>query len=155
VDGHQRDLLGAVAVAHVHHQRNMLEEGLQVREFLHGPDQFLEVFEPPRGIRRALLLPHVGVAGFLQHGLGDLRMRLGFRKLRPAAERDEQIAQGAAGLRLQLVGFDDEARRLHEGHLGPARMAVEHREGGVGQPALRHVDDALEGEVVGGRHHAA
>ena len=68
----------------------------------------------------------------------------------PALERCEQIAQRAARLRLQLVGLDHaRARRRSSGTLLLARMVMQQLHGGVAEPALGHVDDALEGEIVG------
>ena len=64
--------------------------------------------------------------------------------------RDE-VAQVTARLRLQLVGFDDRARRLEQRNAALAGMVVQHLHGGIAKPALGHIDDALEGEVVGGR----
>ena len=57
----------------------------------------------------------------------------------------------AARLGLELVGLDDEARRFGERHAALARVVVHQLDGGVAEPALGHVDDALEGEVVGRR----
>ena len=73
----------------------------------------------------------------------------------PALEGGEQVAQRAARLRLELVGLDHGARRLGQRHALPAGVVVQQLHGGVAEPALGHVDDALEGEVVGGRMHDA
>ena len=65
----------ASAAFAVHHQRDVLEEALQVLEFLHGAHQLLEVFQAAGGVGRAVLLPHVGVAGFIEHDFGELGVR--------------------------------------------------------------------------------
>ena len=62
-----------------------------------------------------------------------------------------RLAQRAARLRLQLVGLDHGAGRLEQRNAALAGMVVQHLHGGVAEPALRHIDDALEGEVVGRR----
>ena len=63
----------------------------------------------------------------------------------------EQAAQRAARLRLQLVGLDHGARGFGQRHAALARVVVQELHGGVAEAALGHVDDALEGEVVGRR----
>ena len=73
----------------------------------------------------------------------------------PAVERGEEVAQRAARFGLELVGLDERARGFGERHPLPAGVVVQELHGGVAEPALGHVDDALEGEVVGGRMHDA
>jgi hypothetical protein len=77
MERHQAYALGGVALVGFHDERDVLQEALQVRELLHGAHELLEVFEASRRVRRFVLLPHVGVAGFLQHRLGDLGLRHG------------------------------------------------------------------------------
>ena len=121
----------------------------QVLERLHRAHEFLEVVEPAGGFGRAVLLPHLGVAGFLQDQLGELlvgqRVDLG----RPAREGGHQVAQCLPWLRLQLLRLDHHARRLHQRDAAAAGMVVQKLDRGVAEAALRHVDDALEGEIVG------
>ena len=76
---------------------------------------------------------------------GDLALRP------PAVELQDQIAQAAARLRLQLIGIDHGARRLEQRDAALAGVVVQHLHRGVAEPALGHIDDALEGEVVGRR----
>ena len=78
-------------------------------------------------------------------------MRSHLARAAPAVELRNQIAQGAARLRLQLVGLDHRARRLEQRNAALAGVVVQQLHGGVAKPALRHIDDALEGEIVGGR----
>jgi len=76
--------------------------------------------------------------------------RLGY----PAASRSMRAVElRHARLGLELVGLDHRARGLGERDAPLARVIVQHLHGGVAQPALGHVDDALEGEIVGGRMH--
>ena len=67
------------------------------------------------------------------------------QRAKPARRSRRQRAR----LRLQLVRLDDEAGRLHERHARGAGVVVQDLDGGVAEAALRRVDDALEGEVVG------
>ena len=73
----------------------------------------------------------------------------------PALEVRHQLAQRAARFRLHLVG-----RRRARGGFGQrnallARIVVQHLQRGVAEAALGHVDDALEGQIVGRlRDHA-
>ena len=135
----------------VHDQRDVLEEALQVLELLHGADQLLEVFEPAGGVGGAVLLPHLGVAGLVEDDLGELVVRQRIALLAPAVESVEHAAQRAARLGLQLVGLDHGAGGLGERHAALARMIVQKLHGGIAEPALGHIDDALEGEIVGRR----
>ncbi|MGY4597607.1 hypothetical protein ACVWXL_005353 [Bradyrhizobium sp. GM22.5] len=122
---------------------------LQVLELLHRAHQLLEVFEPTRGVRRTVLLPHLGVAALVEHDLGELGVRGDLALGAPAVELGDDVAQGAARLRLQLIGLDHRARRLEQRDAALAGVIVQHLHGGIAQAALGRVDDALEGEIVG------
>jgi len=151
VQRHDVDRVGLGGLLVVHHQRDVLEKALQVLELLHGAHQLLEIFEAPRGIRRTVLLPHLGVAGLVEHDLGELGVGQAVALLAPALERFEHAAQRAARFRLELVGLDDGARRFGQRHAALAGVVVQQLHGGVAEAALGHVDDALEGEIVGRR----
>ena len=146
---HDVDGVLAGALVGVHHQRDVFEEALQVLELLHRAHELLEVFEAAGGVGGAVLLPHLGVAGLVEHDLGQLGVRQRIALLAPAVERVEHVAQRAARLRLQLVGLDDGARGFDQRHAALARVVVQQLDGGVAEAALGHVDDALEGEIVG------
>ncbi len=127
----------------------MLEEGAQQFVLLHGADQLLQVLQPARRFDRAVVLPHVGVAALLQDGLGEFGVRRGFQRLLPAFEIGGDLAQGGARLRLQLVALGELGGGLQHRDAQRARRVVDLADGGFAKPALGHVDDALEGEVVG------
>ena len=74
VQRHDRDRIGVLRPVAVHHQRDVLEEPLQVLELLHRADELLEVFQPSGGVGRAVALPHVGVARLVEHDLDQLGM---------------------------------------------------------------------------------
>ena len=148
---HDVDRVGLGGLLVVHHQRDVFEKALQVLELVHRADEFFQVLQPAGGVGGAVLLPHLGVAGFVEHDFGELGVRKAVALLAPAVERFEQAAQRAARLRLQLVGFDHGARGFGQRHAALARMIVQKLHGGVAEPALRHIDDALEGEIVGRR----
>ena len=111
----------AVVLGRLHDQRDVLQEAAEVRELLHGADEFLQVLEAAGGLGRAVLLPHLGVAGFLQHRSGELAcvMRLD----RPAQRAKAAVRSRRVGARLglQLVGLDELAGGLHQRHAGAAR----------------------------------
>ena len=67
----------------------------------------------------------------------------------PAVEAFQQIAQRAARLRFQLVGLDHGAGGVGERHALLARVIVQLLHRGVAKAAPGHIDDALEGEIVG------
>ena len=67
----------------------------------------------------------------------------------PAVERRDQIAQRAARLGLQLFGLGERARGLQQRHVFAPRVKLQALQRGVAEAAARHVDDALEGEIVG------
>ncbi len=117
--------------------------------FLHGADELLEVFEPARRLGGAVVLPHVGVAGLFEDRLGELGVRRGFERRLPAGEIGGDLAERRARLRLQLVAFGELGGGGQHRHAQRARRVVDLADGGFAKPALRHVDDALEGEVVG------
>ena len=82
-----------------------------------------------------------------------MRKRLLLRA--PAVERGNEIAQCGARLRLELVAGDHAARRLDQRQSLLARVVVQELHGGIAQAALGHVDDAFEGEIIGGGMHDA
>ena len=85
-------------LAGIHDERDMLEEARHVLEVLHRAHEFLEVLEPAGGLGRAVLLPHLGVARFLEDQLGELLVgeRLGLMPAqRPnAAMRSRRVWRG-------------------------------------------------------------
>ena len=155
VQGHDADLVVAGVVLGVHHQRDVFEEARQVLELLHGAHQLLEVLQAAGGVGALVVLPHLGVAGLVEHDLGQLGVRHLVLLRAPAVEVVDHGAERIAGLGLQLVGSRDRAGRLEQRDAALARVVVQELDGGVAEPAFGHVDDALEGEVVADlMHHA-
>jgi hypothetical protein len=76
---------------------NVLEEGAQDLEFLHGADQFLEVFQPARRVGRAVVLPHGGVAALVEDLLGEF--------VRGSSRRSCQRAKFSTTSRSAARGF--------------------------------------------------
>ena len=121
----------------------------EILEILHGAHQLLEVFQPPGGVGGAVLLPHLGVAALVQHDFGQLGVRHGIFLGAPALEAGHQLAQRQPRFRLHLVGGRQRGGGLGQRNALLAGIVVQHLHGGVAEAALGHVDDALEGEVVG------
>ena len=86
VQRHNRNAIVGLVRGGVHHEGDVLEEAGEVLELFHRADEFLEVFEPPGGIGRTVLLPHIGVAGLLENGFGQLVVRRGLDHAGPARE---------------------------------------------------------------------
>ena len=117
--------LGALVV--VHHQRDVLEKTLQVLELLHRAHQLLEVFQAAGGVGGAVLLPHLGVAGFVEDDLGELVVRHARRAACASGRIASRSARSAAArLRLQLVGLDHGARRLGQRDARAPGVIVQH-----------------------------
>ena len=107
VQRHDRHAGASVLRLRLHHQRNMFKERGEVGKLLHRADELLQIFEPARGLRRAVLPPHVGIAGFLQNRSRPVRpAAFASIERRPAGEIGEEIAQRLALLRLQLLRLD-------------------------------------------------
>ena len=104
MQGHQGDHVAGRVLGVVHDQPDVLEEAGERLELGERLDQLLEVLEPAGRIGRAVLLPHPDVAGFLEHGLGQLARRHPRRQLAPALEVGQQAEDRGAHLRAQLVG---------------------------------------------------
>ena len=68
----------------------------------------------------------------------------------PALERLRQIEQRFSRAWRQLIRFDDLARGLIERNDAGAGQLVDALDRRVAEAALRHVDDALEFQIVGG-----
>ena len=135
----------------IHHQRDVLKEPDEVLERLHGAHEFLQVFQPPGCVRRAVLLPHLGIAALIQHDFRQLMMRHARHAFAPAVEIADELAQGEPHLGLQFFAADEFACGLDQRQLRRAGMVVDLPQRRVAEPALGHVDDALEGEIIGGR----
>ena len=151
MQGHDVDGVGLGGLLVIHHQRDVFEETLQVLEFLHRAHELFQVLQPPSGVGGAVLLPHLGVAEFVQHDFGELGMRQAIALITPAVERLDQPAQRAARLRLERVTCDHRARRFRHRHAARAGVIVEELHRCIPQSALGHIDDALESEIVGRR----
>ena len=109
----------------------------KVLEFRERADQLPQVFEPAGGGGRAVLLPHLGVAGFVEHPADDL----GMGRLRQArcASREAGRSSPArldAGAGLELVGLDQSLRRATEGEAVRARELVDRAQRGLAEAAL-------------------
>ena len=59
----------------LHYQRDMFEQCGERFELLHGTNQLFQVFQPAGGFGRFVHLQHVGVAGFIEDHLRQIRMR--------------------------------------------------------------------------------
>jgi hypothetical protein len=110
VQRHDRDGVEIGVVVGVHDQRHVLEEGAHGFETGNGLDQFLQVLEPGRRVGGAVVLPHLGVAGFLKDGFGELVAGRRFQHALPAGEHLDHVGQRLARLGLQLIGEDEFAR---------------------------------------------
>ena len=133
----------------LHDERDVFEKGAQILEILHRAHEFLQVLKPASRVSRAVSLPHRRVAAFLQDGFAKLMMGGGVEHRSPAGEAVDQVAQGLARLRLQLLRLDDEAHGLDHRNLLPPRIFMHDRDRGIAKAALWYVDDALEGEIIG------
>ena len=152
---HDVDGLLGLAAIDIHYQRDVLEEAGEVLEFLHRAHEFFQVFQAAGGVGGAVLLPHFRVAGFIEDDFREFIVRQRVLLFAPALEIRHQVAQRGARFRLHLVGGGQKTRRFGQRHALLARVVVQHLHGGVAQAALRHIDDALEGQIVGRlRDHA-
>ena len=134
----------------------MFEKGAEIGEFLHRADELLQIFEPSRGLRRAVLAPHIGIAGFLQNQLGQFVMRLLLDQAGPAREIVEQRrAASARGFGFNSSVSTRKRAACISGMRCAPRIFVQHLQGRFAEAALGRVDDALEGEIVGGLRDAA
>ena len=86
VEGHDVDHLLARLTLTIHNQAHMIEESGEVFEFRERVDQLLQVLQPAGAGGRAVLLPHLGVAGFVEHPADDLGMRRLGESAAPAAK---------------------------------------------------------------------
>ena len=98
VQRHDVDGVGVGALVGVHHQRDVFEETREVLELLHRADEFLQVLQAAGGVGGAVLLPHLGVAAFVEHDLGQLGVRQRHRVCRASARsfRARRAARRAA-----------------------------------------------------------
>ncbi len=152
----------------------MLQEPLQVLEVLQRLDQFLQVLQPPRRLGRLVVLPHRGIAGFLQDHLGqfdmadprpaggrrsfdlDHRSGSGSGPAAPSASSCQRsnASTSAAISPLALPPISPSATAIRAASSsGTPCVAGDHLQRLlrlVAHAALGRVDDALEGQVVVG-----
>ncbi|OWK23708.1 hypothetical protein AJ87_32635 [Rhizobium yanglingense] len=77
-------------------------------------------------------------------------MRSRFKPLLPVPEAMHHVEERLARLRFQLVCFNDVGGCGEHRDVAGTGVVVQRAHGRVAEAALRGVDDALEGEVVGG-----
>ena len=148
---HDVDLVVVGRLLDIHHQRNMFEETSEVLELAHRAHQLFEILKAPLGFRALVVLPHLGVARFVEHDLGKLRVRNTGHHLAPAAKAFEQVAQRGAGLGRQFISQGDGLGGAIERDALGARNAMQALHRGIADAAFRCVDDAFEGEIIVGR----
>jgi hypothetical protein len=134
----------------VHHEADMLEERGEALIFLHRADELVEVLEAAGGFGGAIGLPHRGVAALVEDDAGELGMGEGVAHAPPAGDVADEIAERAAGLGGELVGVEDARAGGGEREALGAGELVDFGQRLVAEAALGDVDDAFEGEVVGG-----
>ena len=89
------------------------------------------------------------VARLVEDQLGQLGVLHALDGAAPALERRDQIGQRLARAAGQLLRLHDLARGLIERHAAAgARQLVQAPQGGIAEPALGHVENALEFQVV-------
>ena len=145
---HQIDAVRRLIGLGIHHQAHMLEEAREGVELLHEADQLLQVLQLRLGLRRSLRLPHLRVAGLIQDQFCKLGVAHGVDQRPPAVERGDQVRKRFPRLRLQLLGLDDQPRRLHQRRAPRPGELMQRLQARLAQAPARHVDDALEFEVV-------
>ncbi len=123
MERHQIDAVVALFGLRIHDQGHMLEEACERVELLHEADQLLQILELRLRLRRALGLPHAGIAGLIEDQLGKLGMAHGVDQRAPAVERRDEVEQRLARPGLQLLGLDDQPRRLQQRHAACARAS--------------------------------
>src|SRR3546814_19632230 len=89
---------------------DLLQETGKALEFAERIHELLQVLEPPRRLQRLVVLPHLHIAGFLQHDLRQLRVRRGIDQRTPALEVIEQRSEAAPGSRAKFVGRSEKRR---------------------------------------------
>ena len=135
----------------VHDECDVLEEAGQGLEFAHRAHELLEVLEPALRLGAPVVLPHLGVARFIENDLGELGVGQGVDERSPAPERLEQGGERRPRLRRELVGKRQRLGGTVQRRVLGSCVLVHALDRRVADAALRRVDDALEGEVVVGR----
>ena len=82
----------------------------KIGKFAHRPDEFFQIVEAARRVRRALRLPHVDIAAFLQNELRQLFMRDLLGLPPPPIEVVEEASQDLTRARFHFLGFDKRPR---------------------------------------------
>ena len=155
----------------------MLQEALQVFESFQRFDQFLQIFQPPRRFGCFVILPHRGIAAFVQNDLGQFRVRDlrlkdhlrhrlfdpgiiihdGLRRghAAPAGNIIDQMAQSASAFAFDQPGLLRQPRAFDKGNTVAARGDLDGLPGLVTQPAFWRVHDPLKREIIIGRDNDA
>jgi hypothetical protein len=121
----------------------MFEKALQVLEGFQRLDQFLEVLEPPRRLRRLVVLPMRGVARLVEDHLGQFdmgkliaRAHVFYEIVRgrrhrarhhraPARETFQERLQFLRPLAAQRAGLHGQPRALDKAHAIAARQPLD------------------------------
>ena len=112
VQRHHRHLLAVARLLGVHDQADVLEEAFEGVELVHEAHELFQVLQPRLRLRALVRLPHRRVAGFVQDQLGELGVLHVADVAAPALEAGDEVGQRLARLAWQLLGLDDQLRRL-------------------------------------------
>ncbi len=104
MERHDADLVIHVIAVAVHHQGDVFKEARHVFKLAHGAHELFQVFKPAFGFRAFVVLPHFGVARFIQNHFGQVRVGQALQGLTPAAETFDEQAQRGASLVGKLIG---------------------------------------------------
>jgi hypothetical protein len=121
MEGHDADFVVHVIAVAVHHQGDVFKEARHVFKLAHGAHELFQVFKPPFSFRAFVVLPHFGVARFIQNHFGQIRVRKTLQPIPPAAETFNELAQGGARL-VGLVGKSFFRGAIQRQATGPGKL---------------------------------
>ena len=147
---HDRHFFPGLFAFIVHDEADMFEEPLQVLKLLKRFHEFLEVFQPPRRLGRFVVLPHAGVAAFIEDHLGKLHVAHGriARHATPATQTIKKQTKLCRALAAQAFFFEQDRRTLDQRDAVLARGDLDFLLGLVAQTALGCVHDPLKGQII-------
>ena len=180
MQGHDADLFAVFAPVIIHDQADMLQKALKIFKAFQRLHQFLEVFQTARRFGGFVILPHRGVAGFVQNDLSEFNMaNLGFTKaglwrqiraivqhgfvrliignnraarhIGPAGQTIHQLTQGRAALALDRPVLHRDSRPFQQAGAVRAGNRLNGLLRLIAQPAFGGVHDPFKRQIVTGR----
>ena len=126
----------------------MFQKPLQRVKILHGVDKFGQIFQPPRGIRGFVQLPHLGIARLIQHHAGKISVMHLPGLVAPTLYIFNKISQRVTRRGSQFIRVNQIHRRRQKRFTRSTRLNMNRLQTGSTQAAFWQINDAFKRQII-------